>query len=83
MSSFLYEPCGEQFQSLRVCDACFNFQSANGHEECVDALLHNGAEVSVRDVRGRTPLHFAAMCGHVGLLGSLLQVRKNLNKGVL
>lgn len=28
----------------------------------------------VRDCNGRTPLHFAAACGHVGILNGLLQV---------
>ena len=49
-------------------------QAANGHEECCDALLHVGADVTNRDNRGRSPLHMAAMCGHVGLLGALILV---------
>ena len=40
----------------------------------MDALLHNGADISIQDMRGRTALHLSAMCGHVGLLGSLLLV---------
>jgi len=50
------------------------FKAAYGHEECADSLIHHGAAVNVHDVRGRTPLHMAAMCGHVALLGMLLQV---------
>lgn len=49
-------------------------QAANGHEECVDALIHHGADVTMRDNRGRTPLHMAAMCGHIGLFGSMIMV---------
>lgn len=49
-------------------------QAANGHEECVDALIHHGADVALRDNRGRTPLHMAAMCGHIGLFGSMIMV---------
>ena len=49
-------------------------QASNGHEECVELLIQNGADVTSRDIRGRTSLHMAAMCGHVTLLGSLMQV---------
>ncbi|KAH3720749.1 hypothetical protein DPMN_063652 [Dreissena polymorpha] len=57
---------------LFVIGQYFRECAANGHEECVDALLHNGADISIQDMRGRTALHLSAMCGHVGLLGSLL-----------
>lgn len=40
----------------------------------MDALLHNGADISIQDHKGRTALHLSAMCGHVGLLGSMLLV---------
>ena len=39
----------------------------------MEALLQRGASVCVRDVRGRTPVHLAAACGRVGVLGVLLQ----------
>lgn len=44
-----------------------------GQEECVEALLQRGANVCVRDIRGRSPLHLASACGRVGALGALLQ----------
>ena len=53
-------------------------QASNGHEACVDALLHNGADVTCRAVRDRTPLHMAAMCGHVLVLTVLIEVLNSL-----
>ena len=53
-------------------------QAANGHDECVDALLHNGAEISIQDSLGRSALHLAAACGQVAILGALLLVSKLL-----
>lgn len=44
-----------------------------GQEECVEALLQRGANVSVKDIRGRSPLHLASASGRVGALGALLQ----------
>ena len=51
----------------------FSFQAVTGHEECVDALLQHGANCLFRDSRGRTPIHLSAACGHIGVLGALLQ----------
>ncbi len=51
---------------------CFCDLSANGYGECVEALIQNGADASIRDSRGRTAVHMAAICGHVGPLSSLL-----------
>lgn len=48
-------------------------QAATGQDECVEGLLQRGASVCVKDIRGRTPLHLASACGHVGVLGTLLQ----------
>lgn len=48
-------------------------QAVTGHEECVDALLQHGAKCLLRDSRGRTPIHLSAACGHIGVLGALLQ----------
>ena len=54
----------------------FFSKASNGHEACVDALLHNGADVTSRDVKDRTPLHMAAICGHVLVLTVLIEVCK-------
>uniref|UniRef100_A0AAX7UL74 Ankyrin repeat domain 28b n=1 Tax=Astatotilapia calliptera TaxID=8154 RepID=A0AAX7UL74_ASTCA len=47
--------------------------AVTGQEECVEALLQRGASVSVKDIRGRSPLHLASASGRVGALGALLQ----------
>lgn len=47
-------------------------QAVTGHEECVEALLQHSANFLVRDCKGRTPMHLAAACGHMGVLGGLL-----------
>lgn len=36
--------------------------------------VNSFAIIRVRDCTGRTPLHFAAACGHVGILGALIHV---------
>lgn len=50
-----------------------------GHEECVEALLQHSASFMVRDCRGRSPVHLAAACGHVGVLGGLLHAAQSLD----
>jgi len=60
---------------VRVVSSVYGVKAAYGHEECANSLIHHGAAVNAHDVRGRTPLHMAAMCGHVALLGMLIQVR--------
>lgn len=59
----------------------FSVQAANGHEECVTVLLQHDADPGARDVRGRTPLHMSAICGHVAILGSLLNLRVKMTNG--
>ena len=46
----------------------------------MEALVHNGADASIRDIRGRTAVHMAATCGHVSPLGTLLMQVCNLSK---
>lgn len=54
-------------------------QAVTGHEACVEALLQHSATLLVRDCRGRSPLHLAASCGHIGVLGGLLQAAQSLD----
>ncbi|XP_053149552.1 serine/threonine-protein phosphatase 6 regulatory ankyrin repeat subunit C isoform X2 [Hemicordylus capensis] len=53
----------------------------NGHVDCVHLLLEKGSTVDAADRRGRTalhrggrtPIHFASVCGHSEILRTLLQ----------
>lgn len=58
---------------------CCLLQAVTGHEECVEALLQHNASFMVRDCRGRSPVHLAAACGHVGVLGGLLHAAQSLD----
>ena len=55
-----------------MCIVCVCLQAANGHDDCVDELIRHGADLTLRDNMGRTAVHMAAMCGHMGLLSYLL-----------
>lgn len=41
-----------------------HYAAGYGHDQCVDLLLSNGADVRVRDATGEVPLHFAAIHGY-------------------
>lgn len=58
---------------------CVCVKAVTGHEACVEALLQHGASVCLRDSKGRTAMHLAAACGHIGVLGSLLQAAHSQN----
>lgn len=49
-----------------------------GHEESVEALLQHSANFLVQDCKGRTPVHLAAACGHIGVLGGLLHAAQSV-----
>lgn len=53
-------------------------QAVTGHEECVEALLQHSANFVAQDCKGRTPIHLAAACGHIGVLGGLLHAAQSL-----
>ena len=48
-------------------------QVANGFDDCADVLLQSRADPTLKDHQGRTPVHFAALCGHFGLVETLIQ----------
>jgi hypothetical protein len=43
-----------------------------GHDECVAALLEQGADRTVTDLNGLTPLHYAALCPSAECIAVLL-----------
>lgn len=44
----------------------------------MEALLQHSANFLVRDCKGRTPVHLAAACGHIGVLGGLLHAAQSV-----
>ncbi|ERL95770.1 hypothetical protein D910_00266 [Dendroctonus ponderosae] len=48
----------------------------NGQDDIVQLLLASNAEVSARDVNGKTVLHLAGACGHLTCLQLILQYMK-------
>ena len=45
----------------------------------MDNLLENGAEVDSIDSKNMTPLHYAAMRGHLGIIHSLIQYQATID----
>ena len=56
-----------------VCgESPLHLAAAYGHQSFVELLLHNGADVSVKDHTGQTPRHWAARYGNEGLIPMLV-----------
>lgn len=51
----------------------------NGHEEVVEFLIQNGANVNATDFQGYTALHSAVKCGHKNIVRYLLDHKANVN----
>lgn len=67
-----------QWHSGKTKSIVFWLQAVTGHEECVEALLQHSANFVAPDCKGRTPIHLAAACGHIGVLGGLLHAAQSL-----
>ncbi|KAK1973600.1 ankyrin repeat-containing domain protein, partial [Colletotrichum cereale] len=46
---------------------------SSGNESIVDLLLRQGANASLQDESGKTPLHLAAECGRKEIVARLLE----------
>lgn len=53
--------------------------SANGHDEIVEILISNNAEVTIKDEREATALHHAAQSGHLNIIEKLLKAGCDIN----
>jgi ankyrin repeat protein len=58
---------GRQWNDAIALAAC------NGHEAIVKLLIEKGAEPSVQNSRGMTPLHWAAWNGHEAIAKVLVE----------
>ena len=48
-------------------------EAVQGNADAVTALLIAGADVSIKNMRGATPLHAAALMGHTVVVAKLLE----------
>ena len=64
--------CGRTGSNVRIL-ARLCSQSANGHEDVVDALVTAGANLEARTLQGETALSLAARHRHRGMVALLLQ----------
>lgn len=54
-----------------------------GHNGIVQLLISKGANVGTLDVHGKTVLHLAAVCGHLGCLQTVCSYMKEEQASVL
>ena len=71
-STTLLSSLVQKYRVVNIYYFCF-CQVANGFEECAEVLLQARADPTLKDQQGRTPVHFAALCGHFGLVETLIQ----------
>ena len=59
-----------------------HWAAADGHQQVVQLLLANGADVNAVEGGGRTALHIAAIQGHQGVVKQLIDAGAPVNAAV-
>ncbi|KXJ11019.1 ankyrin-1 [Exaiptasia diaphana] len=59
--------------------AAIHIATREGHLDCVEFLVENGADVNLTEARRKTPLHFAAGGGHLELVKFLVKHKAALD----
>jgi hypothetical protein len=67
-------PSAQQMWETRAVNEQLLNAASSGDEEAFDAAIEGGASVNAQDTSGTTPLHYAALGGHVRLVGRLLVI---------
>ncbi len=55
--------------------------AGNGHTDCVEYLIQNGAKLDLKDEDGWTALHYAALGGHLEVMKKLVEGGQDVNEG--
>jgi ankyrin repeat protein len=53
--------------------------ASGGNARLVDLLLRHGSQVNAQNIFGKTALHYAALKGHVQIVGLLLDSNADLS----